>query len=58
MPKTKKKTETVIILTPHVIRHPALAGQTSSEFLYRKSSHEQITKGLENILEETKEPSP
>jgi type II secretory pathway component GspD/PulD (secretin) len=48
----KKKTETVIILTPHVIMHPAMAGQATAEFLRRKSSHEQITKGQENILGE------
>ncbi|ABA88125.1 type IV pilus secretin PihL [Syntrophotalea carbinolica DSM 2380] len=48
--KTKSKTETVILLTPHVIMHPALAGQVSQEFLGRKSSHEQVTVGRENIL--------
>lgn len=48
--KSKKKTETVIILTPHVIQHPALAGKTSDEFLGRKSSHEHITTGRETIL--------
>ncbi len=48
---TKKKTETVILLTPHVIMHPAQAEAVSREFMRRKSSHEQITKGAENILE-------
>jgi type II secretory pathway component GspD/PulD (secretin) len=48
--KAKNKAETVILLTPHVIMHPALAGQVSREFLERKSSHEQITEGRENIL--------
>ena len=48
--KSKKKTETVIILTPHVIQHPALAGKTSDTFLSQKSSHEHITKGKETIL--------
>jgi len=48
---TKKKTETVILLTPHVIMHPAQAEAVSREFMRRKSSHEQITKGTENILE-------
>lgn len=48
----KRKTETVIILTPHVIVHPALAGQATDGFLGRKSSHEQITKDKENILGE------
>ena len=47
---TKKKTETVIILTPHVIAHPALAGETSDRFLGRKSSHGQIVEGKENII--------
>lgn len=50
--KTKSKTETVILLTPHVIMHPALAGRVSEEFLGRKSSHEQVTVGRENILSE------
>ncbi|MBN1140444.1 MAG: type II secretion system protein GspD [Deltaproteobacteria bacterium] len=53
--KVRNKTETVIILTPHVIMHPALAGKVSSEFLERKSSHEQITEGRENILEKREE---
>ena len=35
----KAKTETVIILTPHVIPHPAMVQKTSNEFLKRKSSH-------------------
>lgn len=48
--KSKNKTETVILLTPHVIMHPALAGRVSREFLDRKSSHEQVTEGRENIL--------
>ena len=46
----KRKTETVIVLTPHVIAHPALAGKASDDFLGRKSSHEHITTGTENIL--------
>lgn len=55
---SKKKTETVIILTPHVIMHPALAGDATQEFLDRKSSHEQITKGVDNILDGTREMRP
>lgn len=47
---TRQKTETVIILTPHVIAHPALAGKMTDEFLGRKSSHGQIVEGKENIL--------
>ncbi len=38
----KAKTETVIILTPHVIPHPAMVQKTSNEFLKRKSSHPSI----------------
>ncbi len=38
----KTKTETVIILTPHVIPHPAMVQKTSNEFLKRKSSHPSI----------------
>jgi len=49
--KHKTKTETVIILTPHVITHPALAGKTSEEFLNRRSSHPEIVDEKENILE-------
>ncbi|MBC2694603.1 MAG: hypothetical protein HF982_04870 [Desulfobacteraceae bacterium] len=49
--KHKTKTETVIILTPHVITHPALAGKTSGEFLNRRSSHPAIVDKKENILE-------
>ncbi len=49
--KHKTKTETVIILTPHVITHPALAGKISEEFLNRKSSHSVIVDEKENILE-------
>lgn len=48
---SKKKTETVILLTPHVIMHPAQAEQVAREFMLRKSSHEQYTTGKENILE-------
>jgi type II secretory pathway component GspD/PulD (secretin) len=54
--KHKTKTETVIILTPHVITHPALAGKTSEEFLNRRSSHPAIVDEKKNILEyETKD---
>jgi type II secretory pathway component GspD/PulD (secretin) len=48
---SKKKTETVIIITPHVISHPDEAGYVSDRFLGRKSSHENITTGKENILD-------
>jgi type II secretory pathway component GspD/PulD (secretin) len=54
----KKKTETVILLTPHVIMHPAQAEAVAREFMQRKSSHEQITRGTENILEPTQAGQP
>lgn len=55
---SKKKTETVIIITPHVIAHPSLAGRVSDEFLGRKSSHEHITRGRENILDDGERDLP
>ncbi len=48
--KRKSKTETVFILTPHVILHPALLEKTSSEFLDKKSSHSSIVEEKENLL--------
>ncbi len=47
----KVKTETVIILVPHIIRHPALAWKESRDFLNRRSSHSRIVKDKENILD-------
>ena len=47
----KIKTETVIILVPHIIRHPALAWQVGREFLNRRSSHPRIVREKENILD-------
>ncbi len=47
----KTKTETVILLTPHIIRHPALAWQQSREFLDRRSSHPRFTRDQEHILD-------
>ncbi|MFH1020833.1 MAG: hypothetical protein V1782_09545, partial [Pseudomonadota bacterium] len=55
---SKRKTETVIVLTPHVIAHPALAGRTSDQFLGRKSSHDHITRGSETIIDEVAEVQP
>ncbi len=49
--KRKVKTETVFILTPHVISHPALTGKASTEFLDKKSSHSLILEKKENILD-------
>ncbi len=48
---TKSKTETVIILTPHLIRHPRDGWQTSQEFLERRSSHPRLTRQQENLLD-------
>ena len=47
----KKKVETVILLTPHIIRHPELAGRTSNEFLGRKSSHPRFSEGQEHVVQ-------
>ena len=47
----KTKTETVIILTPHIIRHPALAWRESRKFLERRSSHPRFVREQENILD-------
>ena len=52
----KTKTETVIVLTPHIIMHPALAGKATRDFLKRRSSHPQVTRGLENLLEFERSP--
>ena len=46
-----QKTETVILLTPHIIRHPALAYQKSRDFMNRRSSHPRFTREQENILD-------
>lgn len=47
----KKKTETVILLTPHIIRHPELAGKTSRTMLGRQSSHPRFTRDHEHIVD-------
>ncbi len=47
----KIKTETVIVLTPHIISHPSMVWQTSHDFLNRRSSHPRFTRGQENILD-------
>jgi len=47
----KNKVETVILLTPHIIRHPELAGQTTRNFLERKSSNPRFTKGQEHVVD-------
>ena len=48
---TKKKTETVILLTPHIIRHPAQAEAETNRFLERRSSHPSATHGVDTILD-------
>nr|WP_320013184.1 secretin N-terminal domain-containing protein [uncultured Desulfobulbus sp.] len=48
---TKEKTETVILLTPHIIRHPELAGAETERFLERRSSHPVATHGVDTILD-------
>lgn len=48
---SKKKTETVILLTPHIIRHPELAAAETRDFLERRSSHPQVTHGVDTILD-------
>nr|WP_306464113.1 hypothetical protein [Desulfobacter hydrogenophilus] len=45
-----QKTETVIILTPHIINHPGLAGEETDQFLKRRSSHSTIIEGKDNLL--------
>jgi type II secretory pathway component GspD/PulD (secretin) len=47
----RAKVETVILVTPHVITHPALAGRASRDFLERRSSHPRITRGQETLLD-------
>jgi len=47
----KIKTETIFLLTPHIIMHPALAWQESRKFLDRRSSHPRFIQGQENILD-------
>lgn len=48
--KTKKKTETVIVLTPHIITHPGFSGPETERFLDRKSSHRTVIEKRGNLL--------
>ena len=48
--KLKKKTETIIILTPHIITHPGLARAETNNFLNKKSSNQMIIKNKDNLL--------
>jgi type II secretory pathway component GspD/PulD (secretin) len=52
-----QKTETVIILTPHIINHPGLAGEETDQFLKRRSSHSTIIEGKDNLLTDDEQPS-
>ena len=45
-----QKTETVIVLTPHIINHPVLSGTESGRFLDRKSSHPTLLKEKDSLL--------
>jgi len=45
------KSETVILITPHIISHPALAWQAGAGFLERRSSHPRLTREQENLLD-------
>lgn len=47
----RKKTETVIILTPHLISHPRDGWQVGTEFLERRSSHPRFLQQQENLLD-------
>ncbi|MBU1195047.1 MAG: hypothetical protein KKE62_04285 [Proteobacteria bacterium] len=48
--RLKKKTETVIVLTPHIITHPGYSGTETGRFLDRKSSNQLILKKKQNLL--------
>ena len=48
--KLKKKTETIIILTPHIITHPGLAGAETETFLNKKSSNKILVESKDNLL--------
>lgn len=48
---SKKKIETVILLTPHIIRHPEMAEAETDRFLERRSSHPKATHGVDTILD-------
>ena len=47
----KVKTETVILLTPHLISHPRQSWQVGRDFLERRSSHPRILRKQENLLD-------
>ena len=45
----RTKTETVILITPHIILHPAQTWQTGADFLKRRSSHPRLKHDQENL---------
>lgn len=50
----KIKTETIIILTPHIINHPGLSGAQTDAFLGRKSSNRLILQKKDSLLGDKK----
>ncbi|WP_024335998.1 type II secretion system protein GspD [Desulfotignum balticum] len=53
--RTKKKTETVIVLTPHIITHPGYAGAETRRFLDRQSSNPAVLEQRDTLLSD---PAP
>ena len=47
----KIKSETIFLVTPHIILHPALAWQETRKFLDRRSSHPRFIRSQENLLD-------
>jgi len=47
----KRKTETVILITPHVVGHPFQAGAVSAEVAKDNSDHPYIASGQKHLLE-------
>jgi len=47
----KVKSETIFLITPHIIRHPVQAWVQSKKFLERRSSHPRFVRQQDNILE-------
>lgn len=47
----KEKTETILLLTPHIIRHPAQAEAVGNYFLNRRSSHPRYSNEQQNLLD-------
>ena len=54
----KTKTETIIILTPHIISHPGLSGAYTDELLDRKSSNKLILEERQSLLGDEEEQQP